>query len=523
MRKRLFAGLIAFILILSVLPLGASAVTQDEEKQIKKELTRDYYRTLSYSGMESIKGYCGLLASWQLYFLGVNDCVMMFDGNQQYDYYCTLKETSGGHTIKAYSAKNYTLLDALNTITKNGTKDVYNVLVGFQWTETEAGALYGHALVLYAILDGMVYFTESFNTALGTAAGQPIVLSIADFAKFYDEWTRFEGAIVFGKKDFMDTCTEYACHMIAEASVQTDVLSLPVETEDESDSTVLRTVKSGERMMVTGLFRNASDEYYYRVDDCGNTGYVLAEVMMPEMFIWDQVCLQDLYVPFSVATGSELEIEGEVSSPYTKVAEISVELTSQTQGLIGSYVDTKTSGYYQLQAETVNEALALDALPEGCYELDICAKGCNYYLEDGRVQAMEEELSLSNDVFFVGKPKDTVVDNKTVEEAESLNGWFYRQGKLYYYKNSKPVTGWICYHGVDYYLQEDGSVTTGWAAINGKSRFFSDTGAMQTGWVSVEKGVCYLLKNGVMAKGNHTIKGQEYTFTSTGWLIGSNS
>ena len=104
-----------------------------------------------------------------------------------------------------------------------------------------------------------------------------------------------------------------------------------------------------------------------------------------------------------------------------------------------------------------------------------------------------------------------------------MDGWFYRDGTLYCYENGKPVVGWICHDGVDYYLQQDGSITTVWTTVNGKLRLFSNTGAMQTGWVTTEKGTCYLLKNGTMAEGAHTVDGQQYTFSSAGWLLESNS
>jgi hypothetical protein len=57
--------------------------------------------------------------------------------------------------VKAYPASQYTLLDALNTITRNGTLDVYNILVGFQRTNTQLGSIYGHALLIHGIIDGM--------------------------------------------------------------------------------------------------------------------------------------------------------------------------------------------------------------------------------------------------------------------------------------------------------------------------------------------------------------------------------
>jgi hypothetical protein len=41
------------------------------------------------------------------------------------------------------------------------------MVVGFQKTNTAAGSIYGHALVVHAILDGIVYFVECYDSAVG--------------------------------------------------------------------------------------------------------------------------------------------------------------------------------------------------------------------------------------------------------------------------------------------------------------------------------------------------------------------
>ena len=62
-------------------------------------------------------------------------------------------------------------------------------------------------------------------------------------------------------------------------------------------------------------------------------------------------------------------------------------------------------------------------------------------------------------------------------------------------------------------------MTTGWAEINGKYRLFTDTGAMRIGWVQLESGSYYMLSNGEVATGEHTIDGVTYRFGDDGVLI----
>lgn len=528
MNKRLLAMLLSLLLVLSILPFGASAATQEEKQRVAREVSRDYYSSLYCSGRKDLAGYCGLMTSWQLYFMDINDGVYIYDGNKQFDHYSKMVKTTGGHTIKSYSAEQYTLEEALNAITRHGTRDVYNLLVGFQWTNTSAGAYYGHAVVVYAILDGIVYFTEGFSTSFGTAAGQCIKIPIAEFAEYYDDWTRFEGVVVFGKKDYMDECKEYTCHMIAQATEQADVLAMPIESgKEEAESQLLRQIKAGERMLVTGLYRNTFRQYYYQVDDCGTVGYVPAESLTPEIFLWDGIHQQDLQLPLKLTEGEDFCLEGKIYGQDSEVAAVRMEIRAQDPALnpevCQSYSLEKPSGQYDLSKDGFDDALDFGNLSDGCYRLDVLATRQYTYIKNGRVSQMEREIPVYSDIFYIGRITDTRnIEKSGVEEIVS-DGWFYRNGTLYCYKDGEPVVGWICYNGMDYYLQEDGSITTGWAAVNGKVRYFSNTGVMQTGWVTTQRGTCYLLKNGVMAKGVHTIDGQQYTFTSTGRLIENNT
>ena len=155
MRKRIWALALCICLLASAFPVGAADET--EESRICQDIVDDYVSILENTNMASLQGYCGLMASWQLYFLGVNDWVMSHHGKNQFDAYCKIAVTSGGHQVTTFSYQDYTLEEALNAATKNGTRDVYNILVGFEKTNTALGSVFGHALVIYAILDGTVY------------------------------------------------------------------------------------------------------------------------------------------------------------------------------------------------------------------------------------------------------------------------------------------------------------------------------------------------------------------------------
>ena len=409
MYKRGIALLLVVLLLVAVFPTSVSAATDEEKKQIRKDISWDYYSALSSTGKSSLGGYCGLMAGWQLYFMGINKGVHGYNGNLQFDYYKDKEETTGGYKIKAYSAEEYTLKEALNAISDNGKRDVYNLLAGFQWTNTTEGAKYGHVVVVYAILDGMVYFTEGFETYLGAPVGSAVVVSIDRFVDYYDDWARFEGIILFGHKDYVKNCREYPGNLFVQAVTEVPVYSTPCLPEDgEVESKLLRTAVSGERLLATGLYENTLNQFYYQIEDDGSVCYIPAETVQPL-----------------------LELEKESS-----------------------------------------------------------------YLLDGQVET-----------------GFTVPESRTIPD-----GWVWENGTWYYFDHGQPRTGWLCYDGVDYYLQEDGSVATGWHQINGQDRYFSNTGAMRTGWMQMEQGQCYLMSNGAKATGWRTVDGTRYYFDKNGIL-----
>jgi len=112
MKNRMGILLLVLCLLLSAFPVHAAPET--EAGQVCQDMIDDYRDILKNTNMASLQGYCGLMASWQLYFLGVNDWVMSHHGKDQYDAYYDAAVTSGGHSVKAYSAANYTLEEALN-------------------------------------------------------------------------------------------------------------------------------------------------------------------------------------------------------------------------------------------------------------------------------------------------------------------------------------------------------------------------------------------------------------------------
>ena len=514
MVKRIVILSLCVCLLLGALPVQAA--NESKVSQVCQDIVDDYADILRYTNMRSLAGWCGLMASWQMYLRGINSWVVGHHGRDQYDSYANVSVTSGGNKAKAYSARDYSLEEALNAISKNGTWDVYNILVGFQKTSTQLGSIYGHSLVIYAILDGVVYYTEGYNTSMGRA-GVPYKVTIEEFVDYYDDWTVFEGLVVFGKKGYVANCTEYATNMYVRVTQAVPLYSQPcLPDEGDMDSEQLRTVPVGERLWINALYENPGGQFYYQVDDSDQPGYIQVEFAEPIRFVYEDIGITNVLNPTDMEVGSTSPITGRIASEYSTMGAVRMEVTDTQGNIVLNHGLAKLSGVYDLESDTFSHAVKFGYLDEGTYIYNIYADGLNFYVRDGQVVSDYQQVHLVQSVFRVGEGEDYALPAQAQQQAVP-DGWMW-DGTWYYYEQGVPRSGWYCYEGADYYLKNDGSVTTGWTEINGKLRFFSNTGCMRTGWVQTETGSMYLMSNGAPAVGKRIIEGVEYSFDENGIL-----
>lgn len=517
MYKRITALILSLLLVAAVLPVGVSAEAA-EGRLLRQNIIDHYEKTLEANETDTLSGWCGVLASYQLYFLGINSYPIMANGNDQYDCYLNKSYTDKGYRIKRYPAEDYTLEEALYAITHGGIWNAYNILIGFHSTVTEAGSQYGHAVVIYGIVDGMVYFTESFGTAFVEEEGVPGVCTISQFAALYDSWTEFEGAILFGRKGYLESCIRSDASMYVQVQQDDPLYTQPcVPDTEEVDSHCIRIARKGEFLPVTAMYLNTLGRYYYQVADGETVCYLDAQRAEPVRFNTEDVTVSDLEVPVVLTPGEDFTVKGKISSLNSLVSGVTMTVTDSTGKTVLTHSRAKKSGAYDLEKDTFNRVIDFGVLEEGLYTYTLTADVLSAYLEEGVVETGVEKTTLCSVTFAVGENAQLPCQGR-IAPAFIQDGWSLQDGLWYYYENGMPRTGWFCYEGVDYYLKEDGSVTTGWAEINGKNRFFSGSGAMCTGWLHTQEGTWYLLKNGQMAKGWRVIEDARYYFGENGLM-----
>lgn len=414
MRKRLLKLVsltLALVLSIVMIAPGSAQAQESSADQIRQQIRRTYSKALSLFGRSSFDGYCGTLTGYQLYILGITAQPDLKNGKDGYDTYCNQKTSTGGYGIRAYPARSWTLREALDDITDNGTRDAYNILVGFQATPSVRGGKYGHSCVIHAIIDGQVYFVESYDVKLnGTrySEGSPIVCSIEDFCAYYKmTTTKFDGVIHFGAKDYVDLCNRYPSSFYAAALEAAEVRSQPCTAEADDSSELITVLTPGQQLQVVSTVENTQGEYWYQLEGTVS-GYIRAEQAKVRQFLFDDVTVEKVKAPTVLCSGKSYQIKGELLSTentlYTVRSQVyRMEGSSMEQVCAASdIVDGKS---YNLKGSLIAEELKLDELEPGSYRYELAAVVGNYYYEKGQLQTQWETVSVWNSDFRVTQEK----------------------------------------------------------------------------------------------------------------------
>lgn len=512
--KRILSLIVCFVLTVGMVLFPTDAATETEKQRISNQIRDIYWMTLSETGMSSLHGYCGTMAGWELYFMGVTTTAVTQNGNEMYDILSNSDKLCEGYTAQCYPAAEYTIEEALDAATAGGTKDVYNLMAGFQWTNTAAGSLYGHVVVIHAVLEGMVYFSEGFSTPFQSVPSEPMICTIPEFADFYDSWASFEGLIHFTQGSYVAGCDTYGSSLFITLKESAEMRTLP----DSQDGEVIRTVPAGERLYADALCRNDRDEIHYRIIEDSCEYFVSAEYTEPVWFTDDGVSSKDISVPEQLNVGQGFRVSGTIRSNRSIISGVIIEVLDEMGQVVTGCEIENNSFMVKLGTNFVNTRVDIRNLPEGKYTYRINCDVLNCYSDESKIVENTHRIVVASSEFTVG---DSAVEKPvTVSQARATrNGWRYEDGKWYFYENDICRIGWFCYEGVDYYLQEDGTAATGWQEINGKNRYFSETGAMRIGWLTTRDGTYYMLSNGVPAVGEIQIDDILYTFDEEGKLL----
>ena len=475
MAKRILAGILCGIMLLSLLFMAVRAEGISEAQRISKEAVEIYRKCLASTEKESLKGYCGLMTSHQLYHMGINQFPLVNDGNKQFDCYRDMDITSGGYYPRAISAEEGDLVYALNAISRFGTKDVYDILVGFQWTDTEAGGTFGHACVINAILDGVVYYVEGYYTPYAGEGGNLGHCTIEEFASQFASWTEYEGIIHF-TKDYAESCKSYGTDLFVRARFNATLRSRPC-TPGTNGCEVVRSVAACEVLRVTAVVQNREGEYFYRVEEDGKISYIYANATSLLGANAEDLAVEGMEIPRSILTGQNATFAGTVKAQRGLVGDIRVQvLTQDGQTALDELciVDDTSCNLQQL-----NQLLDTSGLNPGNYTVEVSGHTASACVAEGELSYVHAHRVLYSGDFTVGKHVRVAARmTKAMEETTHADGWTVRDGEVFCYKDGQAITGWVRELGVSYYFTESGAAARGELEVEGKTYRFSQTGKL---------------------------------------------
>lgn len=511
MKGRLIAVVLALMMLLSMTTVQSNAAG-NKEQELKNKIVTTYYRSLCRFGKSSFIGFCSRAVNTQIYYLGIETKIRGCDANQIFDQYRKLQTTSGGYPVRAYPASQYSLEGALDAISENGTRDVYNIFVGFQFSDTsDPGRQYGHAVMVYGILDGMVYFAECCPVMVcGRYCPEmgAITCTIEEFAAHYNAFAILDGVIWFGNNAYNEQCTGQTVGFDGMVLNQTQLLSDIPGPEAYQQPQVVTTVPTGTILEVTEILETPQGERWYEVEleDCW--GYV--EASKVRLLDTDEVKirtdLSSVQMHAYLRKGRWFALYGQLHAGYGLFREVEVEVRDKnapdTDPPLYTAWEQVDSNIADLVSVTHNEIL-WKKLPLGEYQLTIRAVVESDIVENGVIKTVTKDMELWRSDFHVvnnGKKLmdvtfdpcggDTQLERTVIKKGQTISQLplATREGFLFAGWYTEPEGGQLVLR--DTVITDDMTLYARWTAGDGS----------YDGWLETESGWKYY-RNGQAVSG----------------------
>ena len=266
MKQRITAFLLSLVMLFSVCTMSASA----SGSGIADVTAADYRTALSLANMSSFHGHCNLATAYQLLAIGVYQGGLDFSGagDLWYNHFSTVSKTSGGYSVITIGGKN-----CLYELTEKYGDELYNIVYCLG-TGGSSGPR--HCLLIRAIIDGQVYFADSFGCTYGSTyypEGSCTVLSLDRFVASYKDMNGDAyGCVYFTNGEtahFPGASDNTASEGFVPGSYTVTASALNVRDKADTTGNILGLLSNQETVVVTAVEENWGQIQYQ-----GQTGWI---------------------------------------------------------------------------------------------------------------------------------------------------------------------------------------------------------------------------------------------------------
>ena len=271
MKKKITALLILMVMLFSLFSVSASAYNND----LLQSITANYDAALSIAGRRSFHGRCNLATAYQLKAIGIyqGDPDYSGTGSSWHTYFKDVSETSGGYNIVTISGA-----DCLYDLVERYGNEIYNVAYSLGTGGTSGDE---HVLYIRAIIDGNVYFADSFGTSYNRKYYPEGAGTVLPLDTFVAEYKRMNGD-AYGCVYFTKGSTEHLAgsrenpadwqnddrRFIEGRYIVTSAV-LKVREKPNSHAQSIASILHGEKITVTQIVDN-----WGKIEYEGKTGWI---------------------------------------------------------------------------------------------------------------------------------------------------------------------------------------------------------------------------------------------------------
>ncbi len=204
-------------------------------------------------------------------------------------------------------------------------------------------------------------------------------------------WLALPAEAAVSASSYLSSCTLSQTHLTLTVKKATTLKTLPCSAGTNSNSANVRTCAVGDTLTATGLMRNPSGNYWYRVQDGSTTCYVYSADTTVKAQLTSDLTVSSLTVPKTVSFGKDFAIGGTLKDTYhpnfivhgyVYAGTLSASSTSTKEKLYAG--DSTTNSSYKLGSSKIDTGLAFNTLPSGNYTYIVNVVSANYYSTDGK-------------------------------------------------------------------------------------------------------------------------------------------